>query len=254
MGRITRRISSYSYDLSRNGNVVVREGSTFRFDALTTGSAYDGQRSNLTNMLDLVENSVATGGQFCVCGIGNELNISNSVMYLTSTAYNDFPNNISSPIGDATENGPALSVGGPIRRAGSPSVTNCWVNLRGTTPKIKVLDGASASFRAGGKLRFVLPAGGYAEGYVPVEIGKNFKMWPQSGCELILEGVEEFFGDAPSMRYKLVECGGVMTIDDGILDAARATLPDGVKLAKRTSGGKTSLVLYKPAGALILVR
>jgi len=171
-----------------------------------------------------------------VGGPDNEVVISNATLQLSVSGSGEGGNGTCLYLGNAEH---------------APKTGNRVV-LAGSTPKISHT-GEYAYFTLynQSELRFILPAEGYAEGYVPVEVDK-FRMLDGDSrvtvdCTAALAAMATL-----NKTVTLIKTRSLLTIGDAVLAAMNATLP--AKCAFFKEDGCLKLRLHKSQGMTLIVR
>ena len=91
-----------------------------------------------------------------------------------------------------------------------------------------------------------MPAEGYADGIVPVEAKKNIRF--DANSEIVLDGAAEMLARHAALgksgsRYVLMRGGSGLDIPAAVLEKAKESLPQDVKLYVRSNESSTDLVL-----------
>ena len=212
--------------------IAVRTGATFCFTSFGTGmgSYYDAEYV-CSNVFSVESGAVATGELFRVCGTGCDLSVSNALFVVTDK--------------DDTAGGAALVVGFSSKNVSFGCGTNCFMTLRGSSPRVLAAQGG-VSVMSCSTLVYELPAEGYAAGVVPVEAKKNIRFDANSG--VVLKGMAEMLARHAALgksgsRYVLMRGGSGLNIPDAVLEKTKASLPQDVKLYVRSNESSTDLVL-----------
>lgn len=155
----------------------------------------------------------------------------------------------------------AIFLGGVVTPDKSPAIypTNCALVVEGSTPKISVPNGGTSYLRYGSHLVFRIPKEGYAEGYVPMELG-SFSCYNDSfidveGLEAMLQDLKDR-GVTARQKFTLITTmvAALPTNNSEIMLRANAALP--ARCSLRTSDDRKSIVLtVRPeVGSVILIR
>ena len=178
------------------------------------------------NRLVAESGSVVSGGYFNVQGRECEVRIDNSTMVMTNALL-------------GTD---SLIVGYSYEYGGIG--TNCLLSVAGASPRIELAKGLSV--RGCSEVRIELPAGGYADGVVPLTAGGAVVF--EKGSRLVLEGAREMSlahtEAGKRCSYVLFENPqDAVFLSDETIAQVNGEIGEYAVLSKRTAGGVNQAVL-----------
>lgn len=155
-----------------------------------------------------------------------------------------------------------LNIGGKAATSVQHQGRGCVLNIKGHTPKIKTTNNRILVENES-KVVFHLPADGYAAEAQPLMTTTTSRYFGftviDEGCAIEFVGAQEMLNHhrdvlkCRTSKYTLLESYEI-TIPDSVLEAANASLPDGMQLKVETpSAGVAQLNLYvKPKFGLVM--